>query len=122
MSLVITDKAYNNVDLFSRLLKDRIIFINGEITTESACDIQAQLLYLASENEDNPISIYINSPGGDVYAGLGIIDTMNLVKPDIHTICIGEAFSMAAVILAVGNERSALEHSRIMIHQPWGVL
>lgn len=113
------EREYN---IFSRLLKDRIIFISGEINDISADIIVAQLLFLESQDPERDISVYINSPGGSVTAGLAIYDTMQYIKSDIHTICIGQAASMAAVLLSAGTpgKRSALPSSRIMIHQPWG--
>lgn len=109
-------------DIFSRLLKDRIIFIDGEINDTTADLIVAQILYLESENPDKDISIYINSPGGSVTAGLAIYDTMQYVKCGIQTICLGQAASMGAFLLAGGSKgkRFALPSSRVMIHQPWG--
>ena len=109
-------------DIFSRLLKDRIIFVDGEITDLNADLVVAQLLYLESENPDKDISMYINSPGGSVTAGLAIYDTMQYVKCDIQTICIGQACSMGALLLAGGTEgkRFSLPSSRVMIHQPSG--
>ena len=109
-------------DIFSRLLKDRIIFIDGEINDASADVVVAQILYLESENPEKEISIYINSPGGSVTAGLAIYDTMQYVRCPIQTICMGQAASMGAVLLAGGSKgnRFALPSSRIMIHQPWG--
>lgn len=109
-------------DIFSRLLKDRIIFIDGEINDVSADLVVAQILYLESENPEKDISIYINSPGGSVTAGLAIYDTMQYVKCPIQTICLGQAASMGAFLLAGGSKgkRFALPSSRVMIHQPWG--
>ncbi len=109
-------------DIFSRLLKDRIIFIDGEISDATADIVVAQILYLESENPEKEISIYINSPGGSVTAGLAIYDTMQYVRCPIQTICMGQAASMGAVLLAGGSKgkRFALPSSRIMIHQPWG--
>lgn len=109
-------------DIFSRLLKDRIIFIDGEINDASADLAVAQILYLESENPEKDISIYINSPGGSVTAGLAIFDTMQYVKCPIQTICMGQAASMGAFLLAGGSKgkRFALPSSRVMIHQPWG--
>lgn len=107
------------IDIFSRLMLDRIIFIGDTITSELANIVQAQLLFLNSVN-NKEISIYINSPGGEVYAGLGIYDTMQYIKCPIKTICTGMAASMAAVLLAAGDVRCALPHSKIMIHQPSG--
>ena len=109
-------------DIYSRLLKDRIIFVDGEIDDISADLIVAQILFLESENPDKDISMYINSPGGSVTAGLAIYDTMQYVKCDIQTICIGQACSMGALLLAGGTvgKRYSLPSSRIMIHQPSG--
>ena len=109
-------------DIFSRLLKDRIVFIDGEINDLNADLVVAQILFLESENPDKDISIYINSPGGSVTAGLAIYDTMQYVKCDIQTICMGQAASMAAILLAGGakGKRFALPSSRVMIHQPRG--
>lgn len=110
------------MDVFSRLMMDRIIFLGTQVTDQSANIIQAQLLYLDSVDPDKDISIYINSPGGSVYAGLGIYDTMQYVNSDVSTICTGMAASMAAVLLVAGEKgkRFALPHSRVMIHQPMG--
>ena len=110
------------MDVFSRLMMDRIIFLGTEVNDYTANTLQAQLLYLDSSDPGKDISIYINSPGGSVYAGLGIYDTMQFVNSDVHTICTGMAASMAAVLLVAGKEgkRSALPHSRVMIHQPLG--
>ena len=109
-------------DIYSRLLRDRIIFIDGEINDTSANLVVAQILFLESENPDKDISIYINSPGGSVTAGLAIYDTMQYVKCPIQTICMGQAASMGAFLLAGGSKgkRYALPSSRVMIHQPWG--
>ncbi|MBD5404549.1 MAG: ATP-dependent Clp endopeptidase proteolytic subunit ClpP [Treponema sp.] len=109
-------------DIFSRLLKDRIVFVDGEIRDESADLVVAQILFLESENPEKDISIYINSPGGSVTAGLAIYDTMQYVKCPIQTICLGQAASMGAFLLAGGSKgkRFALPSSRVMIHQPWG--
>ena len=109
-------------DIFSRLLKDRIIFVDGEINDTTADLVVAQILFLESENPDKDISIYINSPGGSVTAGLAIYDTMKYVKCDIQTICMGQAASMAAILLAAGTKgkRYALPSCRVMIHQPRG--
>ena len=111
-----------SMDVFSRLMMDRIIFLGVPINDDVANIIQAQLLYLESADPEADIQLYINSPGGQVYAGWGIYDTMNLVNPNVCTICTGMAASMAAVLLAAGvkGRRSALPHSRIMIHQPMG--
>jgi len=110
------------MDVFSRLMMDRIIFLGTEINDYTANTLQAQLLYLDSTDPGKDISIYINSPGGSVYAGLGIYDTMQFITSDVATICTGMAASMAAVLLVSGAEgkRSALTHSRVMIHQPMG--
>lgn len=110
------------MDVFSRLMMDRIIFLGTAVNDEIANIIQAQLLFLESVDASKDIQIYINSPGGGVYAGLGIYDTMQLVKPQVATICTGMAASMAAVLLCAGadGKRSALKHSRVMIHQPLG--
>ncbi len=110
------------MDVFSRLMMDRIIFLGTGINDQVANIIQAQLLFLESADANKDISIYINSPGGGVYAGLGIYDTMQFIKPDVATICTGMAASMGAVLMCAGEKgkRSALPHSRIMIHQPLG--
>jgi len=113
------ERAY---DIYSRLLKERVIFVVGPIEDHMANLIVAQLLFLESENPDKDISLYINSPGGAVSAGLAIYDTMQFVKPDISTLCTGQAASMGAILLAGGcaGKRYGLPHSRIMIHQPLG--
>lgn len=113
------ERAY---DIFSRLLKDRIIFIGGGIDDVVANIIIAQLLFLQSEEPDREINIYINSPGGSVTAGLAIYDTIQFVKPDVATYCVGQAASMAALLLTAGTKgkRFSLPGSRILIHQPWG--
>lgn len=113
------ERAY---DIYSRLLKDRIVFLGTPINDDVANVIIAQLLFLESQDPDKDIFLYINSPGGSVTSGLGIYDTMQYVKPDISTICIGQAASMGAVLLAAGakGKRYSLPYSRIMIHQPWG--
>ncbi|MBQ0062238.1 MAG: ATP-dependent Clp endopeptidase proteolytic subunit ClpP [Bacteroidales bacterium] len=110
------------LDVFSRLMMDRIIFLGTEINDYTANTLQAQLLYLDSVDSGKDISIYLNSPGGSVYAGLGIYDTMQFISSDVATICTGMAASMAAVLLVAGAEgkRTALPHSRVMIHQPLG--
>ncbi len=110
------------MDVFSRLMMDRIIFLGTEIDAYTANTLQAQLLYLDSVDPGKDISIYLNSPGGSVYDGLGIYDTMQFITSDVATICTGMAASMAAVLLVAGAEgkRSALTHSRVMIHQPMG--
>lgn len=117
-----TGQVERSYDIFSRLLKDRIIFIGSEIDDNVANVVSAQLLFLAADDPDKDISIYINSPGGSIHAGLAIYDTMQYVRPDVCTTCIGLAASMAAVLLAAGadGKRSSLPNSRIMIHQPWG--
>ncbi len=109
-------------DIFSRLLKDRIIFIGSEINDTVANVVSAQLLFLEADDPDKDIYMYINSPGGSIHSGLAIYDTMQYVKPDVCTTCLGLAASMAAVLLAAGadGKRSSLPNSRIMIHQPWG--
>lgn len=113
------ERAY---DIYSRLLKDRIIFIDGEIHDMSADLVVAQILFLDSQNSEKDISLYINSPGGSVTAGLAIYDTIQSIKCDTQTICLGQAASMAAILLASGTpgKRFALPSSRVMIHQPWG--
>lgn len=110
------------MDVFSRLMMDRVIFLGTQIDDYTANTLQAQLLYLDSVDSGRDISIYINSPGGSVHAGLGIYDTMQIINSDVSTICTGMAASMAAVLLVAGTEgkRSALTHSRVMIHQPMG--
>ena len=114
-----SERAY---DIYSRLLKDRIIFLGTEIDDNVANAIVAQLLFLEAEDPDKDIIMYINSPGGSVTAGMAIYDTMNYIKPDVQTVCIGQAASMGALLLGAGakGKRYALEHSRIMIHQPLG--
>jgi len=113
------ERAY---DIYSRLLKERVVFAVGPVDDYMANVIVAQLLFLESENPDRDISLYINSPGGHVTAGLAIYDTMQFIKPDVSTICLGQAASMGAVLLAGGakGKRYALPHSRVMIHQPLG--
>ena len=117
-----TSRGERAYDIFSRLLKERIVFIGTPIDDTVASLVIAQLLFLESEDPDKDIYLYINSPGGVISAGLAIFDTMQYIKPDVATICIGMAASMAAVILAGGakGKRTALPNSRIMIHQPWG--
>ena len=109
-------------DIYSRLLRERIVFLGEPVTSESANRIVAQLLFLEAEDPDKDIYLYINSPGGSVYDGLGIFDTMQHIKPDVHTVCVGLAASMGAFLLCAGTKgkRSSLTHSRIMIHQPLG--
>ena len=113
-------RGERSYDIYSRLLNDRIVFLGEEVTRESANLVIAQLLHLESQDPDKDISLYIDSPGGDIYAGLGIIDTMNFIKPDVSTICVGMAASMGAAILASGTKgkRLALPNSMILIHQP----
>lgn len=115
-----TTRGERSYDIYSRLLKENIIFLGTPIDDQIANLLVAQILFLASEDPDRDINIYINSPGGSITAGLAILDTMNLVEPDITTYCVGQAASMAAVLLACGTKgkRFALPHSRIMIHQP----
>ena len=121
---IIEERQLNvaTMDVFSRLMMDRIIFLGAPIYDDAANIIQAQLLFLESADPEKDIQIYINSPGGSVTAGLGIYDTMQLVQPDVATICTGLAASMGAVLLTAGaaGKRSALPHSRVMIHQPLG--
>lgn len=113
------ERAY---DIYSRLLKERIVFIGLPIDDNVASLVIAQLIYLEAEDPEKDISLYINSPGGGITSGMAIYDTMQYIKPDISTICIGQAASFGAILLAAGTKgkRSALPHSRIMIHQPWG--
>ena len=113
------ERAY---DIYSRLLKDRIVFVSGEIEDEMANAIVAQLLFLQAEDSKKEISMYINSPGGSVTAGLAILDTMRMVKCPVATYCVGQAASMGAILLSAGEKgkRHALPNARIMIHQPWG--
>src|SRR5471030_2644370 len=117
-----TARGERSYDIYSRLLKERIIFLLGEVEDHMANLVVAQLLFLESENPDKDISIYINSPGGVVTAGLAIYDTMQFIKPDVSTLCIGQAASMGAFLLAAGaqGKRFALPNSRVMIHQPMG--
>ncbi len=121
---IIEERPMNitQLDVFSRLMKERIIFLGVPIDDDVANIIQAQLLFLESQDPDRDIQIYLNSPGGQVYSGLGIYDTIQYIKPDVSTICTGMAASMAAVILCAGakGKRFALPHSRVMIHQPMG--
>jgi len=121
---IIEERQLNvaQMDVFSRLMMDRIIFLGTGINDQIANIVQAQLLFLESADAKKDISIYMNSPGGSVYAGLGIYDTMQVVSPDVATICTGIAASMGAVLLCAGaaGKRSALKHSRVMIHQPMG--
>jgi ATP-dependent Clp protease, protease subunit len=117
-----TARGERSYDIYSRLLKERVIFIVGPIDDYVANVVVAQLLFLESENPDKDISVYINSPGGVVTAGLSIYDTMQFVKPDISTMCVGQAASMGSLLLAAGakGKRYSLPHSRVMIHQPHG--
>lgn len=121
---IIEERQLNAIamDVFSRLMMDRIIFLGTGINDQVANIVQAQLLFLESADASKDIQIYINSPGGSVYAGLGIYDTMQFIKPDVATICTGMAASMGAVLLCAGEKgkRSGLTHSRVMIHQPMG--
>jgi len=116
-----TSRGERAYDIYSRLLKDNVIFLGQPIDDTVSNLIIAQLLFLEAENPEKDISVYINSPGGSITAGLAIYDTMQYVKPDIQTICLGQAASMAAVLLAAGkkNKRYALPNSRVLIHQPW---
>ena len=117
-----TSRGERSYDIFSRLLNDRIIFLGEEINSVSANLVVAQLLHLESQDAEKDISLYINSPGGEVYSGLAILDTMNFIKPQVSTICVGMAASMAAVLLSAGakGKRFCLPHSKVMIHQPSG--
>ena len=115
----IGERAY---DIFSRLLKDRIVFLDGEIHDVSADLVIAQLLFLESQDPEKDVNLYINSPGGSVTSGLAIYDTIQYIRPDVVTICMGQAASMAAILLAAGaqGKRYALPSSRVLVHQPWG--
>lgn len=117
-----TPRGERSYDIYSRLLNDRIIFLGEEINSFSANLVVAQLLHLESQDAEKDISLYINSPGGEVYSGLAILDTMNFIKPQVSTICVGMAASMAAVLLSAGakGKRFCLPHSKVMIHQPSG--
>ena len=117
-----TGRGERSYDIYSRLLKDRIIFIDGEIFDLTADLVVAQLLFLQSQDPDRDIQLYINSPGGSVTAGLAIYDTIQYVRPDIQTVCLGQASSMGALLLASGTQgkRFALPSARVLIHQPWG--
>ncbi len=117
-----TSRGERAYDIYSRLLKERVIFLVGPVDDHTANVIVAQMLYLESENPDKDINLYINSPGGSVSAGLAIYDTMQFIKPDVSTMCIGQAASMGAMLLAAGasGKRYCLPHSRVMIHQPLG--
>jgi ATP-dependent Clp protease protease subunit len=116
-----TSRGERSFDIYSRLLKDRIVMVGSTIDDQVANVVVAQLLLLESDDPEQDISLYVNSPGGDVYAGLAIYDTMTLVKPDVRTICVGTAMSMGAVLLAAGTKgkRSALPNAKILIHQVW---
>lgn len=115
-----TGRGERSYDIYSRLLKERVIFLVGPVTDASANLVVAQLLFLEAENPDQDIHFYINSPGGSVTAGMSIYDTMNFIKPDVSTLCLGQAASMGAFLLSAGakGKRFALPHSRVMIHQP----
>lgn len=117
-----TNRGERSYDIYSRLLKERIIFLGNPINNQVSSVVIAQMLYLQAEDSDSDINLYINSPGGEITSGMAILDTMQFVKPDISTICIGQASSMAAILLAGGakGKRSALPNSRVMIHQPLG--
>ncbi|MBS7525518.1 ATP-dependent Clp endopeptidase proteolytic subunit ClpP [Fusibacter paucivorans] len=117
-----TSKGERSYDIYSRLLKDRIIFLSGEVDDHTANLIVAQLLFLEAEDPDKDISIYINSPGGSITAGMAIYDTMQYIKPDVSTMCVGMAASMGAFLLAAGTKgkRFALPNAEVMIHQPHG--
>ena len=117
-----TNRGERTYDIYSRLLEDRIIFVSGEIEDTMANTIVAQLIYLEAKDPDKDIMMYINSPGGSVTAGMAIYDTMNYIKCDVHTVCVGMAASMASVLLASGvkGKRSALPNAEVMIHQPLG--
>jgi ATP-dependent Clp protease, protease subunit len=116
-----TTRGERSFDIYSRLLNDRIVMVGSAIDDEVANVVVAQLLHLESDDPDKDISLYVNSPGGDVYAGLAIYDTMSFVKPDVRTICVGTAMSMGAVLLAAGTKgkRSALPNAKVLIHQVW---
>ena len=118
----VTPRGSMRYDIYSRMLKERVVFLVGQVEDFMANVVVAQLLYLESENPDKDISLYINSPGGSVTAGMSIYDTMQFIKPDVTTLCVGQAASMGAVLLAGGahGKRLALPHSRVMIHQPLG--
>lgn len=119
-----TPRGERSYDIYSRLLRERIIFVSTTVDDDIASSIIAQLIFLQDEDPLEPISMYINSPGGIITAGLAIYDTMQYLQPEVHTWCIGQAASMAAVLLAAGTRghRYALPYSRVMIHQPWGQL
>lgn len=117
-----TSRGERSFDIFSRLLKERVIFLTGPVEDQMANLIVAQLLFLESENPEKDVYLYINSPGGSVTAGMSIYDTMQFIKPDVSTLCVGQAASMGAFLLAAGaqGKRFALPHARVMIHQPLG--
>lgn len=115
-----SSRGERSYDIFSRMLRDRIVFLNGEVNMYSVNLVIAQLLFLEAEDPEKDINLYINSPGGEVYSGLALYDTMQYLKAPVNTICVGLAASMAAVILSAGKKRMALPHSRILIHQPLG--
>ena len=122
MVIETTGRGERAFDIYSRLLKERVVFLVGPVEDHTANLVVAQMLYLESENPDKDIHLYVNTPGGTVNSGLAIYDTMQFIRHDVSTVCIGQAASMGAVILAGGaaDKRFALPHSRIMIHQPWG--
>ena len=122
MVIETTGRGERAFDIYSRLLKERVVFLVGPVEDHTANLVVAQMLFLESENPDKDIHLYVNTPGGTVNSGLAIYDTMQFIRPDVSTVCIGQAASMGAVILAGGaaDKRFALPHSRIMIHQPWG--
>ena len=119
-----TPRGERSYDIYSRLLRERIVIIGTQIDDDLASSIIAQLLFLQDEDPMEPVSIYVNSPGGSITAGLAIYDTMQYIQPEVHTWCVGQAASMSAVILAAGEpgHRYALPYSRVLIHQPWGQL
>ena len=116
-----TNRGERSYDIYSRLLKDNIIFLSGAIDNDIANLVIAQMLFLEAENPEKDIALYINSPGGDISAGLAVYDTMQYIRPDLATYCVGQAASMAAVLLAAGahGKRTMLPNSRVLIHQPW---
>ncbi len=122
MVIETTGRGERAYDIYSRMLKERVVFLVGQVEDHMANLIVAQLLFLESENPDKDIHLYVNSPGGAVNAGLAIYDTMQFIKPNVSTVCVGQAASMGALILAGGTKgkRHALPHARMMIHQPWG--
>ncbi len=122
MVIETTGRGERAFDIFSRLLKDRIVFLGSAVNDVVASLIVAQLLFLEAEDPEKDIALYINSPGGSVTSGMAIYDTMQYIRPDVATTCVGQAASMGAVLLAAGTKgkRAALAHSRVMIHQPWG--